>query len=122
MTVLAISVVMLYLLQRARVQERMNTIAVYRLLGIPGNKLVGIFLMESCLPFLRSTLPAAFVTWLTVTLLRQMTSLNISVLLAWQAAGAVTLALMVLHAVLSVLPLIRLLRPPPAQLVAKYDM
>ena len=122
MTVLMLSVVMLYLLQRARVRERMDTVTVYRLLGIPGRKLVGIFALESVLLFLRSTLPSALVTWLTVLVLRSMPSLTVSVLLPWQAATAVTAALLALHIILSVLPLERLLRLPPAQLAAKYDI
>lgn len=121
-TVLLVSLVMLYLLGRAKIRERMDTVTVYRLLGIPGQKLAGIFVLESCLLFLKSTLPAAVITWLTVFILRQMPSLNISVLLPWQAALIITAALLILHALLSVIPLIKLLRLPPAQLASKYDI
>ena len=121
LTVILISLVMLYLLQRSRVQERLGMIGVYRLLGIPGRKLVAIFTLESLLSFLRSTLPAAVLTWAAVHVLSSMPSLEISLLLPWQAAGAVALGIGIFHLLLSILPLLRLLRQPPARLAAKFD-
>ncbi|MDE6107675.1 MAG: ABC transporter ATP-binding protein, partial [Oscillospiraceae bacterium] len=62
-TVIALCMVMLYLLQRTRVQERIGMIAVYRLLGIPGGKLRTVFALESAVLSLTSLLPAAVLAW-----------------------------------------------------------
>ena len=121
MTVILISLVMLYLLQRSKIHERIGMIGVYRLLGIPGRKLVAVFAMESLLIFLKSTLPAAAVTWAAVAVLSAMPSLEVSLLLPWQTAGCIALAIFLFHLLLSILPLLRLLRQPPARLAAKFD-
>ncbi len=61
-TVLAICLVMLYLLCRAQVQERLGLVAVYRLLGIPKRKLHGIFLLESLLSAFGTVIPTTALT------------------------------------------------------------
>ncbi len=67
-TILVLSMVMLYLLCRTKVNERLGLIAVYRLLGIPGRKLHGIFLLEGALSSLGTILPTAAITWLVISL------------------------------------------------------
>ena len=121
-TILALCMVMLYLLCRVQVQERLGLIAVYRLLGIPKRKLHGIFLLESILSALGTVIPAAAVSWLAVFVLRQIPEIGLELLLPWQAVLAVSCALLAYYALVSLLPLARLLRLPPAQLAAKYDM
>lgn len=120
-TVLVLSLVMLYLLRRSQVQERIGMLAVYRLLGIPGRKLMGIFAMESFLSTLTTALPAALGTWAVIALLRWLPSIQLDLLLPWQAALGVYLAVAVFHLAVTLLPLARLLRLPPARLAAKYD-
>lgn len=122
LSVIVLSLVMLYLLQRSRVQERIGMMSVYRLLGIPGRKLAAIFALECILMYLISTLPAAVVTYLTVAVMTAMPSQEISVLLPWYVAAGVSLGILAFHLVVSLLPLISLLRRPPARLAAKYDL
>ncbi len=121
LTVILISLVMLYLLQRSRVHERIGMIGVYRLLGIPSGKLVQIFALESALTFCRSTLPAAALTWLVIAVLNALPSVQVSLQLPWYAAGGIALCIGLFHLLLSVLSLLRLLRLPPARLAAKFD-
>ncbi|MGN0629543.1 MAG: ATP-binding cassette domain-containing protein [Oscillospiraceae bacterium] len=121
-TVIVLSLAMLYLLQRSRVQERIGMVAVYRLLGIPGRKLAAIFALEHLLMSLTSTLPAAVLTWLSVAVLSRMPSLSVSLLLPWYAAAAVYLGILLFCIAVSLLPLYRLLRLPPARLAARYDL
>lgn len=120
-TVLVLSMVMLYLLRRSQVQSRIGMLSVYRLLGIPNSKSVGIFLIEGFLSTLPTALPAAAATWGVMALLRYFPSLEFDMLFPGQAAVLVYLAILVFQLLVSVLPLIRLLRLPPAQLAAKYD-
>ena len=120
-TVLALSMVMLYLLRRSQVQSRIGMLSVYRLLGIPTSKSVEIFVTESVFSTLTTALPAAHGTWTVMAILRTFASLEFEMLFPWQAAVLVYLAIVVFHVLVSLLPLMRLLRLPPAQLAAKYD-
>ena len=120
-TVIVLAMVMLYLLRRAQVHQRIELLSVYRLLGIPKGKLAGIFLMESILVFFSSALPAAVITWLTVTVLSGIEDLGFSMILPGKAAVMVSLCIFGYHVVVSLLPLWHLLRLPPARLAAKYD-
>lgn len=121
-TVIILCMVMLYLLQRSCVQQRMGMMAVYRLLGIPRRKLLTIFSMESLLLSLLSVLPAALITWLVVEILNRLPSLDFSMVLTWQAALTVFAFITVYHLLASLVPVWRLLRLPPARLAGKYDM
>lgn len=120
-TVIAMCLIMLYLLQRSCIRERIEMVAVYRLLGIPGNKLAMIYGLECLMLSLISSLPTAVLTWGAVNILSQFPSLNIPLLLPWYAAAAGYLLLLGVHMLVSLLPLIKLLRLPPAQLASRYD-
>ena len=121
MTVIALSMVMLYLLCRAQAQERIGMLAVYRLLGIPKGKLAAIFAMEAALSSVRTALPSAAAVWLVITILNGVEDLNLKLILPWQAAAAVYGCILLYHLIVALLPLRKLLHMPPAQLAAKYD-
>ena len=121
-TILLLCMIMLYLLCRVQVQERIGLIAVYRLLGIPKRKLHSIFLLEASLSAFFTIIPTAIVTSIAITLLKKIPELAINLLLPWQAVVFVSGSLLIYYALVSILPLARLLRLPPAQLAAKYDM
>lgn len=121
-TILVLSMVMLYLLCRTQVNQRLGLIAVYRLLGIPGRKLHGIFLLEGALSGATTVLPATALTWLVIALSGKIPELEASLELPWQAATLSALGILLYYLLVVLLPLARLLRLPPAQLAAKYDM
>ena len=121
-TVLAVCLVMLYLLCRTQAQGRIELLAVYRLLGIPRRKLYTIFLLEGILSALTAIIPAALLTWGGVTAIHRWTEIVLAIVLPWQDAGLVSLGILAYYLLVSVLPLLSLLRLPPARLAAKYDM
>ena len=121
-TIIALCMVMLYLLQRASVQERIGMMAVYRLLGIPRRKLLAIFSMESLLFSLSSVLPATALTWLAIQIMNALPSLEFSMLLPVSVAAAVFAAITAYYLLVSLLPVQNLLRLPPARLAGKYDL
>lgn len=121
-TVLVVCLVMLYLLCRTQAQERIELLAVYRLLGIPRRKLHGIFLIEGILSALTAIIPSAFITWAVVAFIKARTEIPLSIVLPWQAVAITGLCILCYYLLTSVLPLFKLLRLPPAQLAAKYDM
>ena len=116
-TIVAMSMVMLYLLRRAQVTERIGMLAVYRLLGVPARKLVGIFTLESLIATLTTALPSALAVYLALLLLKDKAEL----LLPLSAAAWVYAGVTVFHLLVTLLPMLRLLRLPPARLAAKYD-
>ena len=97
-------------------------LAVYRLLGIPGRKLGAIFAMESLLSAVTVVVPVTALLWAGINLARCVAELNSVLMLPWQFALGTCLALVGYHLLVSLLPLWRLLRLPPAQLAAKYDL
>ena len=121
-TVLVLAMVMLYLLCRAQVHSRIGMMAVYRLLGVPNRKLVGIFLMETVLLSAMTTLPAAALCYGGIQLCKLVPEWNVTLHLPLEAAAVIYLAILVYHILVSLLPLGRLLRLPPAKLAAKYDL
>ncbi len=121
LTVIAVCLVMLCLLCRTQARERIQLLAVYRLLGIPGGKLYAIFLTEALLAALTAVVPAALLTWGAVAALHRWTSLAASILLPVRAAALMGLGITAYYLLVSVLPLFPLLRLPPARLAAKYE-
>ena len=120
-TVMLVSMVMLYLLCRSQAQDRIGMMAVYRLLGLPGRKLAGIFAMESLMTSVQIALPATAAVFLAVTWLPAVTESATDYVLPWYAALAVWGAITIYYLLVCLLPLVRLLKMPPAQLAAKYD-
>ena len=121
-TVLAVCLIMLYLLCRTQAQERIKLLAVYRLLGIPNRKLHGIFLLEGLLSALTAIIPTALITWAAVVFIETRTEIELSVVFTWQAVAITGAGILAYYLFTSVMPLFKLLRLPPAQLAAKYDM
>ncbi len=121
-TVVLISMVMLYLLCRARAQDRIGMMGVYRLLGIPRRKLAGIFSLEALICSLQTALPMVILLWLGVTVMNTLKlDIGLALLLPLSAALGVYGCLLAYHLLVTLLPLIRLLHLPPAQLAAKFD-
>ena len=120
-TVVVMCLVMLYLFRRAQIRERTGMAAVYRLLGIPGGKLGAIFCMESFLIFLRTTLPATVFVWAVLQILSRIEAIRVPLYLSWKAAAIGGGGILLFHMLVSLIPLWRLLRMPPAQLAAKFD-
>ena len=121
-TLLALCLVMLWLLCRTQARERVGLLAVYRLLGIPRRKLYWIFLMDGALSALSSVLPAALITFGILEAIRRWTSVELPVILGPAAVALTGLGILTYFLLVSVLPLVGLLRMPPAQLAAQYDM
>ena len=121
-SVVVLCLLMLFLLCRGRVHSRVGLIAVYRLLGIPGRKLYAIFLMESGLTALLTLVPTMLLTWVGISFAGTIPELEASLELPWHLGVIVGVLIIVYYLLVSVLPMIRLLRCPPAQLAAKYEL
>ena len=69
MSVMLVSLLMLYLLRLSQIEGEIVMLSVYRLLGIPKRKLCSIFIVDSLFNTLITALPTAILTFLTVYLL-----------------------------------------------------
>lgn len=121
LTAVIISLIMLYLMQRSKIGDRMDLVAVYRLLGIPKRNLALIFSLESAILSVKYALPTvAAVHIITTVLTRTELIENMITLPLWAALA--TFAFIALYRLaIAILPLARLLLKPPAVLAAKYD-
>ena len=121
-TVLITAALMLYLMQRSKIRERMDLIAVYRLLGIPKRNLLTVFAIESLLLTLKYALPTVLAVYAAFKAMAHVEMLAQNALLFPLWAAALTLAVIALYRLLvATLPVLRLLQKPPARLAAKYD-
>ena len=121
-TVLITAALMLYLMQRSKIRERMDLIAVYRLLGIPKGNLVTVFAIESLLLTLKYALPTVLGVFVAFKVMAAIPMLAGSSLLFPLWAAALTLAAITIFRLLvATLPVLSLLAQPPARLAAKYD-
>ena len=115
-----LSVIMLYLLQRSRIVERMELVAVYRLLGLPKRDAVGVFVLESVFQTLKYSLPVILITWGVIELLGISGVSNAIHLPLWGALATLA-AILLIRILFAMLPAIRLMLEPPARLAAKHD-
>ncbi len=116
-TVMALSMVMLYLLRRSQILGHVGMVAVYRLLGVSKGKITGIFCMES----LTATLPIAALTLAAIWVLQWIPFIGLDLHLPFSAAVLVYLGIVLFHMLVTIIPLRRLLNTPPAQLAVKFD-
>jgi ABC-type lipoprotein export system ATPase subunit len=113
--------VMLYVIQRFRVRDRLGMIGVYRLLGIPGRDSLAIFILESVVLTFKYVVPTVFLVWAAAAILplTGIASFPISIPL-WAPFAAIGVIL-VIELIVAVIAVARLLVMPPAKLAAKYD-
>ena len=77
--------------------------------------------MESLMQTLTAVLPWCALAYGTFAIMERYTAWDLPVSLPWEACLWVYGGISLLHLLLSVLPLGRLQRLPPAKLAAKYD-
>ena len=122
-TVIIAGALMLYLMQRSKIRERMDLLTVYRLLGIKKRSLLSIFCIESVLITLKYSLPTIIGVWIFVNIAGSFEALSaFSMIYPVWAAALTLVAILVFELIISVLPTLRLLALPPARLAAKYDL
>lgn len=120
-TVLALSILMLYLMQRSKINERMDLVAVYRLLGIPKSNLVLVFAIETVIQTLRYSIPTVGIVWLVIGIINLIEEIGIVMIFPLWAAALTLVSILAVRLIIAIVPIIRLLSLPPARLAAKYD-
>lgn len=113
--------VMLYILQRFRVRDRLGMISVYRLLGLPARDSIGVFILENVLLTLKYVVPTVFIVWAAVTVLPYFGVDIIPISIPLWVPFATVGVILVIQIVSAVISVVRLLVIPPAKLASKYD-
>ena len=95
--------------------------SVYRLLGVPKRELVDMFMAESALLLLVFVIPYALATWGIIALLSYL-GIGAGVFhLTWYWVLAAIGFISLYFELVTVLPLVVLIKRPPAKLATKYD-
>ena len=120
-TVLLITVVMLFIMQKARMDERKEMLGVYRLLGISSGRVYLIFILEALCQSITSALPASTVVWGIITALNMIPEISFGMVLPLYAAATAYVIALTVHLIASLRPVRKLLKMPPAVLAGMYD-
>ena len=115
-TIFAVSLLLLYFSMKSNAIKKIEDIMVYRLLGIKKSSILFIFVMESILLTLYTSVPAVLLTSAILKFVVSIPSLQLSLVYPWSAAFGIIGFLFTINAVTGVLPIIGLVRKPPAQL------
>ena len=116
-----LSVVMLYVIQRFRVRERMGMVAVYRMLGIPGRDTMGVFIWENIMLTLKFAVPTVLLAWAGIAVLPMLGVGGLSISIPLWVPFVTIAAILAAETVVAILAVFRLIGMPPAKLAAKYD-
>ena len=115
-TIFVVSLLLLYFSMKSNAIKKMEDIMVYRLLGIRKRSILFIFAMESVLLTLYTSVPAVLLTSAVLKFVVSIPSLQLNLVYPWSAAFGIIVFLFIINAVTGVLPIIGLVRKPPAQL------
>ena len=115
-TIFVVSLLLLYFSMKSNAIKKMEDIMVYRLLGIQKSSILFIFAMESILLTLYTSVPAVLLTSGILKFVSSIPSLQLNLVYPWSAALGIIVFLFIINAVTGVLPILRLVRKPPAQL------
>jgi len=116
-TVFLISMVLLYFAMKSNAMKKIEDIMVYRLLGIQKNSILMIFAVESMLLTLYTSVPAVVVTSAVLKFVASIPSLEMNLVYPWSAVVVLSVFLIAINSLIGILPILRLVRKPPAQLV-----
>lgn len=117
-----ISMTILYFIMRAAAAEKIQDLNVYRMMGIPKRSIVRIFAWENFMITSYTSLPSVFLTIFAGFMLERVQSLGISFTYPWYAVILTVIFFYAANILVGILPVCGLLKLPPAQLAAKYDI
>lgn len=121
-TIFVVSMLILYFMMKANAIARIQDIGVYRLLGISKSGIVSLFAYESFFLTCITSLAGAVVTTAVTMFISNIPSLNMQIIYPWYAFAGTLIFLYAVNIIVGILPIIGILKLPPAQLAAKYDI
>ena len=91
---------------------------VYRLRGIQKSSILFIFAVESVILTLCISVPVVLLTSVVLKFVVSIPSLELSLVYPWSAAIGIIIFLFIINIITGILPIISLVRKPPAQLAS----
>lgn len=121
-TIFLVSMVILYFMMKANAVQRMQDLGVYRLIGISKKSILGLFAFENMVITSYTSLIGAILSTFVTYLISSIPSLDMRINYPWYAFLLTVLFLYAVNIIVGILPIRKILRLPPAQLAAKYDI
>lgn len=121
-TIGVITMVILYFMMKANAVSRMQDLGVYRMIGISKYSIIGMFAYENFLITTKTSLIGALLTVLISYVIAQVPTAGYEFYYPWYLLTATILVIYVFNIAIGILPIQKMLRLPPAQLAAKYDI
>lgn len=122
LTIFIISMIILYFVMKTNIIDRINDLGVYRMLGISKKNIVGMFACENFIITSYTSVPGVLCISLIGFFISRIESLGITIIYPWYAIALTILFFYVTNILVGILPVLRFLCLPPAQLAAKYDV
>ena len=121
-TIFAVSLIVLYFSMKSNAVKNIQNIAVYRLLGIKKRSIALVFALETFFLTSYTSLPAILLTSAVLKFIASIPSLELSLVYPWSAALVIAAFLYIVNSLAGILPILGILKLPPAKLAAKYDL
>lgn len=121
-TIGVITMVILYFMMKANAVSRMQDLGVYRMLGISKYSIIGMFAYENFLITTKTSLIGALLTVFISYIIAQVPTAGYEFYYPWYLFMATVLVIYLFNIFIGILPIQKMLRLPPAQLAAKYDI
>ncbi len=114
-----LALVMVYFTIKSNAMARSEELTVYRLIGISAGSIIKAYMLEMILVTTYTCVPAILVTSGIIKFITSIPSLQFNLLFPWWLALLLIVALYLVNAVISIIPVQGILRKPPAQLAVK---
>lgn len=119
LAVAILAFVVIYFTVKSNAMARNEELTVYRLIGISAGSIIKAYMLEMLLVTMYTCIPGVLITTGIIKFITSIPSLEIHLLFPWWMAVVLILALILVHCVISILPVHSILSKPPAQLAAK---
>lgn len=121
-TIIVITMVILYFMMKANAVSRMQDLGVYRMLGISKKSIIGMFAYENFLITTRTSVVGALITIFISYVIAKIPSAEYEFYYPWYLFLATIFVIYLFNILIGILPIRKMLKLPPAQLAAKYDI
>ena len=110
---------MVYFTIKSNAISRSEELTVYSLLGISKKSILQSYIIEMSLLTSYTSLPAFLVTSVVIKFIGSIPSLGINMIFPWWAVLLLIAVIYIAHAVISIIPVYKILSKPPATLAVK---
>ena len=121
-TIIIISVVIVYFSMKSYAIKNIYDIGVYRAIGINKKSITFVYALEILMISLKTTVVGGVLTYLVTNIIQGIPILDLNIGISFTLFGGVTLGLLLLNVLVGVLPIMGYLKLTPSQILTKYDI